>query len=265
MPLIALPTSVTYKDKKKNLTEVVIEPCYPGYGVTLGNALRRVLLSSLPGAAVTHIKIKGVQHEFQTIDFVKEDIVEIILNVKQLRLSLHSEEPVILTLSVKGEKNATAGDIKKNSAVEIANPDMVIATLTDKKAELEMELTVAQGRGYKVVDTQSKDKGDIGRIALDALFSPIRNVGFNIEHVRVGQQTDFEKLILFITTDGSMSAKEAVQTATGILMEQFGFIQTGESQPVEAEATDEPTEETEVKEAKETKEEKKNKKSEAAD
>ena len=248
---IEIPSSISYKDKKNNQTEVTITPCYPGYGVTLGNALRRVLLSSLPGAAVTHVKIKGVQHEFETMDHVKEDVVDIILNLKQLNLKLHSEEPVTLELSAKGEKTVTAADFKKNSDVEITNPEMEIATLTDKKAEFEMEITVGQGRGYQAVDAASKEKGEIGSIAVDALFSPVLNVGFDIEHTRVGQQTDYEKLIIHITTDGSLTAQEAVEQATKLLLEHFEFIKKGKSVKKAEEAKE--TEESEKPEAKEPK------------
>lgn len=224
MGLIELPKSVSYKEKKANVYEVVIEPCFPGYGVTLGNSLRRVLLSSLPGAAVTSIKISGVQHEFQTIDHVKEDVVDIILNLKKLNVKLHGDEPVVLTLSAKGDKVVTGADIKPNAQAEVTNPDMVIATLTDKKAVFEMELTISRGRGYLAVDTQSKHKGEIGAIDIDAIFSPVINVGFEIEHVRVGQQTDYERLVMAITTDGSMTGEEAVTMSSDILIEHFNFI-----------------------------------------
>lgn len=250
---IQIPNNISYNDKKNNTTEVVIEPCFPGYGVTLGNALRRVLLSSLPGTAVTNVKIKGVQHEFETIDNVKEDVVDIILNLKQLNLKSHSDEPVKLELSAKGEKTVTGADIKKNSDIEVTNPDLEIATLTDKSAELEIELTVENGHGYQVVDTQSKEKGEIGSIAVDALFSPIRNVGFDVTHTRVGQQTNFEKLTLNITTDGSITAKEALEQSCQILMDHFDFIKTGKS--TEAEEVTEVEEEPVEEEKEESKEE----------
>jgi len=253
MYLIDLPKSIEYHEKKNNLTEVVIEPCFPGYGVTLGNALRRVLLSSLPGAAVTHVKIKGVQHEFEAIEFVKEDVVDIILNLKKLNLKLHSNEPVKLELSVKGEKVVTAGDIKKNAQVEISNPEMLIATLTDKKADLEMEITVSNGRGYMAVDAQSKEKGEIGSIAVDSIYSPMQNVGFTVEHVRVGQQTNYEKLIMSITTDGTISAKEAIETSSQILIEHLNFIREGKSDEPETEEVTEEVVEEPKKDSKKTK------------
>jgi len=233
MGLIELPKSISFKEKKHNVYEVVIEPCFPGYGVTLGNSLRRVLLSSLPGAAVTSVKIKGVQHEFETIEFVKEDMVDIILNLKKLNFKLHSDEPVKIELIAKGEKEATGADIKANAQVEVTNPELVIATLTDKKAVLEMELTVANGRGYVAVDTQNKIKGEIGAIDIDSIFSPVTNVGFDIEHVRVGQQTNYEKIVMSITTDGSITGQEAIAQASEVLIEHFAFLKS-ESRASEA-------------------------------
>ncbi len=251
MGLIELPKSISFKEKKHNVYEVVIEPCFPGYGVTLGNSLRRVLLSSLPGAAVTSVKIKGVQHEFETLEFVKEDMVDIILNLKKLNLKLHSDEPVKIELIAKGEKEATGADIKANAQVEITNPELVIATLTDKKAVLEMELTVSNGRGYVAVDTQNKAKGEIGAIDIDSIFSPVTNVGFDIEYVRVGQQTNYEKIVMNITTDGSITGQEAVNMASGVLIEHFAFLKAeteqAEAKPKKAKAKKAEAEE-EVKE-----------------
>ncbi|OGY92966.1 MAG: DNA-directed RNA polymerase subunit alpha [Candidatus Komeilibacteria bacterium RIFCSPLOWO2_01_FULL_53_11] len=221
---IPAPTTIAIKEGKDFRSEVSIEPCYPGYGITLGNALRRVLLSSLPGAAVSAIKVQGIQHEYDTIEHVKEDIVEIMMNLKKLRLVCHSDEPVMLELSAKGEKVVTAADIKKNSQVEIINEDMVIATLTDKKAELIMEIMVKRGIGYEPVEERVVDKKDIGLMQIDSIFSPIQNTGLNIGHVRVGQRTDYEKVILTITTDGTMSAKEAIASAVTILQEQFAAV-----------------------------------------
>lgn len=222
--VIPTPTSVKYNQGKGNLTEVVIEPCYPGYGTTVGNALRRVLLSSLPGAAVCAIKINGIQHEYDTVEHVKEDIVQIMMNLKKLRLVCHSDEPVTLELHAKGEKEVTAADIKKNSDVEIVNKDLLIATLTDKKADLAMEIVVKKGIGYEPVEERVVDKKDIGLMQIDSMFSPIVNVGFNIEHVRVGQRTDYEKVVLSVTTDGTMAAEDAVQASVAILQEQLAAI-----------------------------------------
>lgn len=233
--LIPTPSSITYTDKKNNVTEVTIEPCYPGYGITLGNALRRVLLSSLPGSAVVSIKIQGIQHEYDTLDSVKEDVVEMMMTLKKLRVICHSDEPVTLELQAKGEKQVTAADIKKNSDVEVINKDLVIATLTDKKAELSMEITVKKGIGYEPVEERTVDKKDIGTMQIDSLYSPVINVGFNVEHTRVGQRTDYEKIILDLTTDGTIKAQEAVTAAIGILQEQFAAIAA--ATPTETKAT----------------------------
>lgn len=245
---IPAPHSVTYTDKKNNTTEVTIEPCYPGYGITLGNALRRVLLSSLSGAAVTAISIDGVQHEYDAIEHVKEDIVQIMTNLKKLRMTCHSNEPVTLELSAKGEKVVTAADIKKNADVEVSNKDLVIATLTDKKASFSMRITVQKGVGYEPVEERVVEKKEIGTIQIDALYSPIQNIGFRIENVRVGQRTDYEKVVLTITTAGTMSARDAVMQAIEILQEQFSAVQTASSGSVKSkkaaaeESADEPEE-----------------------
>jgi DNA-directed RNA polymerase subunit alpha len=227
---ISTPTTIQFTDKKNNLTEVVIEPCYPGYGITIGNALRRVLLSSLPGSAVSAVKIDGVQHEYDTLDHVKEDAVEILMNLKKLRIVSYSEEPVTLILSAKGEKEVKAAEIKKNSDVDVINKDLIIATLTDKKANLNMEITVKQGMGYEPVEDRVVEKKEIGVIQIDALYSPIVNVGFNIEHVRVGQRTDYEKVILMLTTDGSTKPDEAIAASINILQNQFTAISDASGQ-----------------------------------
>lgn len=199
-------------------------PFFHGYGHTVGNALRRVLLSSLPGAAVTSVKIKGASHEFDTLEDVKEDVLEIILNLKQLRLKMFSEEPVTLTLKKKGQGAVTAGDIAKNSDVEVVNGDLVLANLTDKSAEMEMEITVAKGRGYVPTEERLEEKNEIGVIAIDSLFSPIRSVGYKVEDMRVGQITNYDKLTLTIETDGTVDAEEAVRQSAKILMDHFSIV-----------------------------------------
>jgi len=225
MENISLPAKIEIKPgEKKNESVISMQPCYPGYGTTLGNSLRRVLLSSLPGAAVTAFKIKGAQHEFSAVKDVKEDVVQISLNLKQLRIKVHTSEPVKLILKAKGEKKATGKDIERNADVEIANPDLVIAHLTSKDAELEMELTVSQGRGYVTAETQEKGNLEIGMIAIDSIFTPIVNVGFRIESIRVGQMTNYENLILDIETDGTITPQEALKQSTQILMDHFNFI-----------------------------------------
>lgn len=221
-------------------------PFFHGYGHTVGNAMRRVLLSSLPGAAVTAVKIKDASHEFDTIENVKEDVLEIILNLKQLRMKLFSDEPVKLTLKAKGEKAVTAKDIDKNSDVEIVSPDLVIANLTDKSAELEMEITVSKGRGYVPTEEREEEKAELGTIAVDSLFSPIRSVGYKVEDMRVGQITNFDKLILTIETDGSISAEEAVRQSANILIDHFNIIsKMGEEEVVEEKEAEEAEEEKE--------------------
>lgn len=222
-------------------------PFFHGYGHTVGNALRRVLLSSLPGAAVTAVKIKGASHEFDALDDVKEDVLEIILNLKKLRLKMFSEEPVTLTLKKKGQGAVTAGDIDKNSDVEVVNKDLVLANLTDKGAEMEMEITVAKGRGYVPTESRLEEKNEIGTIAIDALYSPIRSVGYKVEDMRVGQITNYDKLTLTIETDGTVTADEAVRQGAKILLNHFNIVAAlgTEDEPVaeEEEVAEEASEE----------------------
>ncbi|MDD2753466.1 MAG: DNA-directed RNA polymerase subunit alpha [Candidatus Portnoybacteria bacterium] len=231
---INLPQKPKIVKNEGNRTIFEIEGLYPGYGVTLGNALRRVLLSSLPGAAVVAVKIKGVHHEFSTIPHVAEDVIEIILNLRQVRFKKHIEESVMLTLSVKGEKDVTAADIKTSADIEIINKEAPIASLTDKKAELEIEIEVASGLGFVPVESRKKDKQDIGMIAVDALFSPIRKVNFEVENMRVGDRTDYNKLRFDIETDGSTSAEEAFAKTCEILVEQFSALAGREQAEEEA-------------------------------
>jgi len=221
---ILLPKPPKIIKKSKNRAIFEIENCYPGYGMTLGNALRRVLLSSLPGAAVTSVKIKGVEHEFSTIPYVFEDVIQIILNLKQLRFKLHTSELVTLTLKSKGEKKVKASDIKLTSDVEVVNKDAHIATLTDKKAALEMEINVESGLGYVPVEQRKKQKLPIGTIAVDAIFSPIRKVNYEVENMRVGDRTDFNRLKIDIETDGSISPEDAFQRASQILIDHFSMF-----------------------------------------
>jgi len=225
MKQITLPDKISIKDLKNNQYQVVIEPCYPGFGVTLGNALRRVLLSSLEGGAVTSFRVEGAKHEFDSIENIKEDLIEIMLNLKQLRLKVFSDEPVKLKLEAKGEKVVTAADIAKNSDVEIINKDLVIATLTDKQAKLTMEITAEKGLGYVTVEQKNKgEKLEISNIAIDSSFSPVLNIGYSIENVRVGEMTNYEKLILEIQTDGSITPKSAIQSAVNILVNEFEYL-----------------------------------------
>jgi DNA-directed RNA polymerase subunit alpha len=224
MESISLPKKVSFEELGNNKYKVIVEPLYPDYGVTLGNSLRRVLLSSLPGAAVVSVKIKGVDHEFSTVPNIKEDVIEIILNLKQLRMKVHSSNPVKLELKVKGEKAVTAADFKTNSDVEIVNPDLHIATLDNKNAELDMEVMVRTGRGYVRVEERENEKMEIGMIAVDAIYTPIRMVNYEINKVRVGQMTNYDELILTIETDGSITGKEAIDQAAILLMDHFALF-----------------------------------------
>ena len=224
MEKIPLPNNVQFTELDKNKFQIVVEPLYPGYGVTLGNTLRRILLSSLQGAAVTAVKIKGVDHEFSTVPNVKEDVIEIILNLKQMRTKVHSEEPVRLELKVKGEKEVKAGDFKKNAEVEIVNPELHIATLDNKSADFEMEVVVRTGRGYVPVEQRENEKLDIGMIAVDAVYTPVKMVNYEIKNVRVGQITNFDELIMTIETDGTITGKEALDKSARILLEHFSLF-----------------------------------------
>ena len=224
MENIPLPKKVSFEDLGNNKYKLVMEPLYPGYGVTLGNSLRRVLLSSLPGAAVTAVKIKGVDHEFSTIQNVKEDVIEIILNLKQLRLKVHSGQPVRLELKVKGEKVVTAADFKKDADVEIVNQDLHIATLDNKSAELDMEVLVSAGRGYVPVEQREHEKLEIGMIAIDAIYTPVKLVNYEINNVRVGQITNYDELILTIETDGTITGHDAIDQASSVLMDHFALF-----------------------------------------
>lgn len=221
---IALPSKPRIVREEEHTGVYEIDGLYPGYGHTLGNSLRRIILSSLPGAAITSVKIDGVDHEFSTIEHIKEDVITILLNLKKVRIQLATNEPQTLTLSVKGEKTVTAGDITAPGQAEILNPDQHIADLTDKKAELSIEMTVEKGLGYVARDVLQKDKMDIGAIALDAIFTPIRRVNYEVDNMRVGDRTDFNRLRLFIETDGTITAKEALEKAIEIMIIQLKAI-----------------------------------------
>ncbi len=201
-----------------------IEGLYVGYGLTLGNALRRALLSSLPGAAVTYIKIKNVHHEFTTLPGVKEDILELSLNFKKIRFKMHTDEPQTLFLKAKGARDVFASDIEENSLVQVLNKDEKLATLTDKNSSLEIELTVERGLGYSPVESRSKEKLPIGVIALDAFFSPVVKANYEIENMRVGERTDYNRLKIEIETDGTISPSSALRKVSSILKDHFEKI-----------------------------------------
>jgi DNA-directed RNA polymerase subunit alpha len=220
-----LPSSIKIIEQEKNYGKFEIEGLYPGYGVTIGNALRRVLLSSIEGAAVTSFKIKGVHHEFSTINHVSDTVLDIMLNLKQLRVKLHSNEPQVLKLKVEGEKKIYAKDFEVNPMAEVMNSDLYITAITDKKGKMEMEVEIEKGLGYSLVEERKEDKIPIGTIAVDAIFSPVRRVNFEIENMRVGEKTDYNRLIILIETDGSVSPKEALNKASAILKDHFMSIE----------------------------------------
>lgn len=216
---IHLPEIETISEEKTRAT-FAISPLYQGYGMTLGNSLRRVILSSLTGAAVTAVKIDGVSHEFSTIPHVKEDVIEIILNLKQLRVKLHSDEEYI-SLSATGAGDVKAADIKGNANVEIANPELHIATLDSKQAKLDIEIKVEKGRGFVPIEKREGEKLGVGMIAVDALYAPIKKVRYNVESTRVGQMTDLDRLVIEVETDGTVAPKEALEQASEILVDHF--------------------------------------------
>ncbi len=200
----------------------IISPLESGYGVTIGNSLRRVLLSSLPGGAVTSIRVDGIQHEFSPIPGVKEDTTALILNVKQIRFRMEGEGPVRLQVSKKGEGVLTAGDIECPSEIEIITPDLKLATLDSEGSRLEMEMVVERGRGYS--PSEERGRLPIGELPVDAIFSPVRKVAFNVDRVRVGPVTDFDRLVLEVWTDGTISPQEALSTAALILVRHLSLV-----------------------------------------
>lgn len=221
---IVLPSKpkIILEDDNKGVYE--IDGFYPGYGFTIGNSLRRIILSSLPGAAITSVKINGISHEFSSIKGVMEDVVMMMINIKRLRIKLLSEEPQIISIKAKGVKTITGEDIETPSQVEIINPKLVIATLTDKDSELNMEMTVEKGLGFVSRDMTEKDKTDIGTIMLDANFTPILKVNYEVENMRVGDRTDFNRLRISLETDGSITPKDALEKSIIIMIEQLRAI-----------------------------------------
>ena len=201
-----------------------IDGLAPGYGHTLGNSLRRIVLSSLPGAAITSVKIDGVSHEFSTIEGVKEDVVVILLHLKKIRFKMTTDEPQTATLSVKGARVVTAGDVKVSGQLEVLNPELVIAELTDKGAELSIEVTVERGLGFVPREVHEKGKVDVGTIAVDAIFTPIRRVSYEVENMRVGDKTNHNRLRMQIETDGTLSPREALERSIRIMIDQLAAI-----------------------------------------
>lgn len=270
MPIIPLPNCVSVTELEKNKSRVSIEPCYSGYGITIGNALRRVLLSSLEGAAVVAVRVEGAAHEFSTLPNVKEDVLEIVLNAKNLHVKiLGDQEEIKLTVKKKGEGKVKAADITPDSNIEVLNPELVLATVSSDSAVFEMDLYVKRGRGFDPIEARGKGREEIGLIDVDAIFTPVRAVSLKNEHVRVGQMTNWDKVILDVTTDGSVTPEDAFYSAANILFEHFDFLKNYKELP-KTEAVEEKEEEEieeiatkeEVKEAveEESKEEKKSKK-----
>ena len=212
---------VVLEEGNKGIFE--IDGLSPGYGHTLGNSLRRIILSSLPGASVTSIKIDGVSHEFQTIDGVKEDVIVLILNLKKTRFKMLSNEPQTVTLSIKGPKEVLASDIKTGGQVEVLNPELHIAEVTGK-INLEIEMKIEKGLGFIPKETFQKDKVDVGTIAVDAIFTPIRRVAYEVENMRVGDKTNHNRLRISIETDGTLTAREALSRSIEIMINQLKAI-----------------------------------------
>lgn len=202
----------------------VIEPLHAGYGNTLGNSLRRVLLSSIRGGAIVAFRIEGASHEFTTVKGIKEDVVDIMLNLKNVRLNVHTDEPIELRLEKKGAGVVTAGDIKTTADVEIVNPDQVIATIDDPKKSVMIDLVVESGRGYRTIEESSVSRVHSDMIALDAVFSPVLRVRFKVDSTRVGQETNLDKLAVTIETDGTITPRAAFEEAAAILVNQYSAL-----------------------------------------
>jgi len=225
-----LETNVTLPSKPRVVKEdgnhgiFEIDGLYPGYGHTLGNSLRRIILSSLPGAAITQVKIDGAEHEFSTLAGIKEDVITVLLNLRRVRLALHSDEPVTMTLKASGTGTVTAKDIDAPSQIEILSPDEHIAEITAKSGKLEIEMTVEKGLGYVPREVHQKDKVEIGTIALDAVFTPIRRANYEVENMRVGDRTDYNRLRLIVETDGTYSPRAAIEQSIEIMIHQLKSI-----------------------------------------
>ena len=230
--------------KEEELSAVFeIDGLYPGYGYTIGNSLRRIILSSLPGAAITAIKIDGVSHEFSTMDGVQQDVVTILLNLKKVRLKINNEEPQILHLKVKGPKDVTAGDIEAPGQVEILSPDVFVCNVTGK-VTLDIEITAQRGMGYVPKEELQKERVEIGSIALDANFSPIRRVNYEVENMRVGDRTNFNRLRMFIETDCTVSPREVLDSSIRTMIDQLKAV-VGFQEPMEPVSEEEMTSITE--------------------
>lgn len=237
---VVLPSKPRIVSEKENSGVYEIDGLYPGYGHTIGNSLRRIILSSLPGAAIVSVKIDGVEHEFSTMAGVREDVVALLLNLRRVRFVMHTEEPQTVTLEKKGTGAVTAADIQTPGQVEVLNPDQHIATITDTNTTLSIEMRVEQGLGYVSKDVLQSEKVDIGTIALDAVFTPIRRVNYEVENMRVGERTDFNRLRFFIETDGTLTAREALERSIEIMINQLrAIVGFKEEDPIAEEVTSE--------------------------
>jgi len=230
MLIIQRPTVEAIGEEEDNRQKFAVGPLDPGFGHTLGNSLRRTLLSSIPGAAITQVRFDEALHEFTTLPGVKEDVTDIILNLKDLLFKVHSDEPVTIRLDKRGPGSATAGDIQLTSDVEVLSPDQHIASL-NSKGHIAVDLTVERGRGYLSAD-KNKGTGAIGVIPVDAIFSPVRRVAFTVEPVRVEQSTDFDRLVIEIETDGSLTPREALASAGDTLRTLVGLVADLEDEPM---------------------------------
>lgn len=222
--LIHNPALAEIQDISETAATFVVKPLEPGYGNTLGNSLRRVLLSSINGAAIVAFKIEGVNHEFTALEGVKEDVVDIMLNLKNIKFKAHTDSPVELRLEKKGAGPITAADIQANSEMEVVNPDQFIATIDDDKTKIVMHLVVESGHGYKTIEASSEDRIHSDMIALDAIFSPVLRVRFKVDNTRVGQNSNLDKLELTVETDGSITPRDAFEQAAAILVNQYSAL-----------------------------------------
>ncbi|OIP76047.1 MAG: DNA-directed RNA polymerase subunit alpha [Parcubacteria group bacterium CG2_30_36_18] len=248
--MIPLPLQPKIIEKKGNYARFEIEALYPGYGVTIGNSLRRILLSSLEGAAVTQMKMKNVPHEFSTIPGVLEDVILIMLNLKQMRFRLYTQEPQKGFLKVKGEKEVKGSDFELPSQVELVNPDCHIATLTQKSSELEMEIQIEKGIGYSPKEARGREKLEIGTIPIDAIFTPVKRVAFQVENMRVGERTDFDRLFLEVETDGTISPEAAFSQTSEVLVKHFSLLAESFKEKAEILRAEIPVEKKKAKVAK---------------
>ena len=221
---ITLPSKPRVVSEEENHGIYEIDGLYPGYGHTLGNSLRRIILSSLPGAAITQVKIDGADHEFSTLSGIKEDVITILLNLKRIRIASHTDEPIKIQLEKTGVGHVTAKDISAPSQVEILNPEQPICEITNKSTALKMEITVERGLGYVPREVHKRDKVDVGTIALDAVFTPIRRANYEVENMRVGDRTDYNRLRINVETDGTYTPRAAVESAIEVMIHQLKAI-----------------------------------------